>query len=161
MSNKCTRAFVFVEGVGNDICCPFVDQEENLFFLLQDCGEVIAIDPSGETERIHGTNGQPSGATFDEQGILYISDFAHGAVLAINEAGNDQQELVVGVYEDVPLKGPHSIVAGKFLSSMLACFLIFHVFIFYVYLIPSFLCVFVFSARLSILFFLVLLENVC
>ena len=83
MSNKCTRAFVFVEGVGNDICCPFVDQEENLFFLLQDCGEVIAIDPSGETERIHGTNGQPSGATFDEQGILYISDFAHGAVLAI------------------------------------------------------------------------------
>ena len=108
-----SRASVFVEGVGHDICCPFVDQEENLFYILQDSGEVIAIDPSGETERIHCTNGQPSGATFDEQGILYIADFAHGAVLAVHEAGNDQQELVVGVYEDKPLKGPNSIVAGK------------------------------------------------
>ena len=113
----CTRASVFVEGVGNDVCCPFVDRDHNLFYLLQDSGEVIAIDPSGETERIHGTNGQPSGATFDEQGILYISDFAHGAVLAVHEAGNDQQELVVGVYEDVPLKGPHSIVAGMYPST--------------------------------------------
>ena len=112
-SSSVSRASVFVEGVGNDICCPFVDQENNLFYLLQDTGEVIAIDPSGETERIHCTNGQPSGAAFDEQGILYISDFAHGAVLAIHEAGNDQQEFVVGVYEDVPLKGPHSIVAGS------------------------------------------------
>ena len=160
MSNKCTRAFVFVEGVGNDICCPFVDQEENLFFLLQDCGEVIAIDPSGETERIHGTNGQPSGATFDEQGILYISDFAHGAVLAINEAGNDQQELVVGVYEDVPLKGPHSIVAGKFLSSMLAwsyfpCFHLLCLFDSFFSLCLCFLC------QITHFDFLVLLENVC
>lgn len=112
-SSSVSRATVFVEGVGNDVCCPFVDQEDNLFYLLQESGEVIAIDPSGETERIHCTNGQPSGATFDEQGILYISDLAHGAVLAVHEAGNDQQEFVVGVYEDKPLKGPHSIVAGK------------------------------------------------
>lgn len=112
-SSSVRWATVFVEGVGNDVCCPFVDQEDNLFYLLQETGEVIAIDPSGETERIHCTNGQPSGATFDEQGILYISDLAHGAVLAVHEAGNDQQEFVVGVYEDKPLKGPHSIVAGK------------------------------------------------
>jgi hypothetical protein len=112
-SSSVSRATVFVEGVGNDVCCPFVDQEDNLFYLLQESGEVIAIDPSGETERIHCTNGQPSGATFDEQGILYISDLAHGAVLAVHEAGNDQQEFVVGVYEDKPLKAPHSIVAGK------------------------------------------------
>jgi len=104
---------VFVDGLGNDICCPFVDQENNLFFILQDSGEVIAIDPLGDTELIHCTSGQPSGAVFDDQGILYISDFAHGAVLAVHEAGNDQQELVVGVYEDKPLKGPHSIVAGS------------------------------------------------
>lgn len=63
-----SRASVFVEDVGNDICCPFIDQENNLFYLLQNSGEVIAIQDSGETETIHQTNGQPSGATFDEQG---------------------------------------------------------------------------------------------
>jgi sugar lactone lactonase YvrE len=113
-SSSVSRAAVFVDGLGNDICCPFVDQENNLFFILQDSGEVIAIDPLGDTEMIHCTSGQPSGAAFDDQGILYISDFAHGAVLAVHEAGNDQQELVVGVYEDKPLKGPHSIVAGEY-----------------------------------------------
>lgn len=111
-SSSVSRASVFVEGVGNDICCPFVDLENNLFYVLQDSGGIIAIDQSGETERIHSTDGQPSGATFDEQGILYITDFAHCAVLAVHEAGNDKQEHVVEVYENRPLKGPHSIAAG-------------------------------------------------
>lgn len=102
-----------MEGVGNDVCCPFLDNEDNLFFVLQESSEIIAMDPSGQTEVIHSTNGQPSGAAFDNQGILYIADFAHCAVLAVLEAGNDHQESIAEMYENIPLKGPHSICAGR------------------------------------------------
>lgn len=112
-SSSTNRASVFVEGVGNDVCCPFVDHEDNLFFVLQESSEIIAIDPSGQTEVIHSTNGQPSGAAFDDQGILYIADFAHCAVLTVPEAGNDQQESIVEMYENIPLKGPNSICTGN------------------------------------------------
>ena len=107
-----SRASVFVEGISNDICSPFVDLSNNLYYILRDSGEIFALDSTGQTDRIHGTEGQPNGAAFDDQGILYIADFAHAAILAVHEAGTDQQELVVAVYEDKPLRGPHSIVTG-------------------------------------------------
>ena len=112
-SSSTNRASVFVEGVGNDVCCPFVDHEDNLFFVLQESSEIIALDPSGQTEVIHCTNGQPSGAAFDDQGILYVADFAHCAVLSVPEAGNDQQESIAEMYENIPLKGPNSICTGS------------------------------------------------
>ena len=40
-------------------------------------------------------------------GVLYVADFGHAGILAVRKDGN--QELVVGVYEDKPLKGPNSI----------------------------------------------------
>ena len=106
------RASVFVEGLGNDIICPFVDASHNLYYILQESGEIISIDQSGSTEAIHNTSGQPSGATFDDQGVLYVADQAQAAILAINEVGSEQQELVVGVYEDKPLRGPHSVACA-------------------------------------------------
>lgn len=39
--------------------------------------------------------------------MLYVADFGHAGILAVRKDGN--QELVVGVYEDKPLKGPNSI----------------------------------------------------
>ena len=68
-SSSVSRASVFVEGVGNDICCPFVDLENNLFYVLQDSGGIIAIDQSGETERIHSTDGQQLHTNYRE---LYV-----------------------------------------------------------------------------------------
>jgi aspartate beta-hydroxylase len=103
-----TRATPFLEGVGYDVCCPFFDDADNLHYILQNSGEIITIDSSGQAERLHCTNGQASGATFDSQGALYVADFAHAAILAVQPYEN-QQEIVVGVYEDKPLKGPHSI----------------------------------------------------
>ena len=113
MAINVQRAPVFVEGLSNDICCPFVDISHNLYYLTQGSGEIIAIDQSGSTETIHNTNGEPSGAVFDDQGVIYIADQAHAAVLAIQETGENQQELVVGVYEDKPLRGPHSIACSS------------------------------------------------
>jgi aspartate beta-hydroxylase len=112
MNINIQRASVFVEGLGNDIICPFVDASHNLYYILQGSGEVISIDQSGSTEVIHNTSGQPSGATFDDQGVLYVADQAQAAILAVNEVGSEQQELVVGVYEDKPLRGPHSVACA-------------------------------------------------
>ena len=104
-------AQVFIDNVGNDVCSPFFDKFGNLFLCLQNSAEVMSVDKSGELNSIHCTNGQPSGAVFDETGTLYIADFAHTAILAVQPDG--QQDLVVGVYEDKPLKGPNTIVSSS------------------------------------------------
>lgn len=39
--------------------------------------------------------------------MLFVADFGHAAILAVRKDGH--HELVVGVYEDKPLKGPSSI----------------------------------------------------
>eukprot|EP01036_Dinobryon_divergens_P040732 gene40732-53897_t len=101
------KADNYLDNVGSSICCPFFDKRGLLHVLLHDSGDVLSIDDSGRVKRIHNTSGQPSGAIFDQMGILYITDFAHGAVLAVQR--NGQQEVVVEVYEDKPLKGPNSV----------------------------------------------------
>ena len=100
-------ANVFISGIGNDICCPFFDKNGKLHILYQNSGSIKTINSVGNTQNICNTEGQPSGACFNSEGILYVSDFGHSAVLAIQNDG--QQDLIVGVYEDKPLKGPNSI----------------------------------------------------
>jgi sugar lactone lactonase YvrE len=43
--------------------------------------------------------------------VLYVTDFAHSSVLAIQDS--KEQENIVAVYEDKPLKGPNSIAIDK------------------------------------------------
>jgi sugar lactone lactonase YvrE len=102
------RSKQFLQNLSADICSPFFDVNKNLHFLCQSSGEVMMVNELEKVERVHVTHGQPSGATYDREGTLYIADFAHGAILAASEGG--QQEVVVGVYEDKPLKGPNTIV---------------------------------------------------
>jgi sugar lactone lactonase YvrE len=68
----------------------------------------MMINELEKVERVHVTHGQPSGAIFDKEGVLYVSDFAHEAVLSVSPDG--AQEIVVGVYEDKPLKGPNTLI---------------------------------------------------
>lgn len=102
------RAKPFIQNLSNDICCPFFDDNRNLHFLYQSSGEVMMVNELEKVERVHMTHGQPSGAVFDRDGTLYITDYAHGAVLAVHNDGG--QSIVVGVYEDKPLKGPSTII---------------------------------------------------
>jgi len=51
-----------------------------------------------------------TGAVFSGS-TLYIADFAHGSILGVQKGG--EQEVIVGVYEDKPLKGPNSIVSDS------------------------------------------------
>ncbi len=101
---------VWLTDVGQqDLTCPFISESGLLHVITSGSGEVLEITKNGQMRKIHGTGGQLSGAMF-QNGILYMADFAHGAVVS-NEGGD--QELVVGVYEDRPLKGPNSIIRSE------------------------------------------------
>lgn len=102
-----TKATPFVSDIGNHICCPFI-KSGKLHALLQESGEIITINNNKEVKKVHITGGQPSGAAVDSNGVMYVTDFAHGAVLAIQD--NGEQEIIVSTYEDKPLIGPNSIV---------------------------------------------------
>lgn len=98
-------AELYMSDIGDDICSPFIDKSGNLYAVLQNSGEIVSA--TGQIETVHSTGGQPSGALFDTNGVMYIADFAHGSILAVQPDG--QQDVVVGVYEDKPMKGPHSV----------------------------------------------------
>jgi sugar lactone lactonase YvrE len=106
MSKKLS-ATTFVSGVGNDVCSPFFDENGSLHIIRQNSGAIMILDNVGNTETKYNTGGQPSSATYSSDGVLYLTDFGHAAVLAYTLEG--RQECVVGVYEDRPLKGPNSI----------------------------------------------------
>lgn len=105
------KATVFVSGIGNDLCCPFFGTNGKLHAIRQNAGNIITIDNVGNAQVVCSTGGQPSGAVFSSDGALYVSDFGHSAVLSVQSDG--QQDLVVGVYEDKPLKGPNSVQISK------------------------------------------------
>lgn len=106
-----SKATVFVSGIGNDLCCPFFNTQGKLHAIRQNSGSIVTIDGVGNTQAICSTGGQPSGAVFTSDGVLYVSDFGHTAILSVQPDG--QQDLIVGVYEDKPLKGPNSINITK------------------------------------------------
>jgi sugar lactone lactonase YvrE len=101
------KSTVFVSGIGNDICCPFFGPNGKLHAVRQNVGSIITIDGVGNASAVCSTGGQPSSAVFTNDGVLYVSDFGHSAILSVQS--NGQQDLVVGVYEDKPLKGPNCI----------------------------------------------------
>ncbi|RYH15330.1 SMP-30/gluconolactonase/LRE family protein [archaeon] len=107
MANKKIPATVFVSGLGSDICNPFINKDGKLHVIRLNQGTILQLDSVGNTRPLVATNGQPSSSVFSPDGILYTADFAHMAVLAYTEDG--QQEMVVSVYEDKPLKGPNGI----------------------------------------------------
>jgi sugar lactone lactonase YvrE len=104
---KKISATLFVSGIGNDICNPFFDANGRLHIIRQNLGSIQTVDNVGNTQTLFNTGGQPSYAIYNSQQVLYVADFGHSAILAFTKDG--QQEMVVGIYEDKPLKGPNSI----------------------------------------------------
>ena len=107
------RAKPFIQNLPIDISSPFFDSNGRLHFLCEDTGTVMMVDEVEKIQTVHSTQGMPSGAMFDKDENLFVTDFAHGSVLAVHmETG--EQESLVGVYEDKPLKGPNTITQDKF-----------------------------------------------
>lgn len=107
MAHLTKKASVFISGVSSDICSPFFDSSGKLYVIFQNSGSIKTINSVGNTANVCSTGGQPSSATFSSDGVLYVSDFGHAAILAIQK--DSQQDLVVGIYEDKPLKGPNCV----------------------------------------------------
>lgn len=109
MANKKVSATVFVSGIGNDVCNPFFDEKGTLHIIRQNIGTILSLDSVGNAKPLYSTGGQPSGAIYSNtvSNLLYVTDFAHNAVIALSSDG--QQEVIVSVYEDRPLKGPNGI----------------------------------------------------
>ena len=109
MSAKEIAAEVFLSDLGNrDLCGPFVDANDTLHVCLQNSAEIHSVSQTGQLKLVHSTQGQLSGGCCSADGTIYMADFAHTAVL---KGGRDgEQGMVVGEYEDRPLKGPHSVV---------------------------------------------------
>jgi sugar lactone lactonase YvrE len=85
MSQPTIRSKPFIQSLSHDITSPFFDENRNLHFICQNSGEIMMINELEKVERVHLTHGQPNGALFDaKDGILYITDFAHGAVLSVS-----------------------------------------------------------------------------
>jgi sugar lactone lactonase YvrE len=104
-------ATVYLSNLGDDVCSPFFDKEGTFHAVIQNSGVVLHLDPaSGKMMTTHSTDGQPSGAAYDDAGVLFVTDIGHGAVLAVQDGS---QDAVVAVYEDRPLKGPSSITVDK------------------------------------------------
>lgn len=102
------RSKQFLSNLSNDITCPFFDDNKTLHFICSNSGEIMMVNELEKIERVHSTHGQPNGALYDKENTLFITDFAHSAVLSVQNDGT--QDMVVGVYEDKPLKGPNTIV---------------------------------------------------
>jgi sugar lactone lactonase YvrE len=107
MAHLVKKASVFISGISDDICSPFFDSAGKLHLVFQNSGAIKTINSVGNTQSICSTGGNPSSAVYSPDGVLYVSDFAHAAVLAVQK--DSEQELVVGVYEDKPLKGPNCV----------------------------------------------------
>ena len=101
---------VYLEGLGNDITSPYFDKYNLLHFISSDRGEVCKIDSGMSVQTVQNTGGSPSSGCLggSSNNMLYVTDLAQGSVLTISPQG-EQNELV-SVYEDRPLKGPSSIV---------------------------------------------------
>ena len=113
-----SQTSVLFDKLGSDICSPFFDNFGSLHVVFADAGEIAVLRE--DVKVVHSTNGQASSASFDNTGLMYITDFAHGAVLVKSQNPgnsrdfrNEQQEEVVAVYEDKPLRGPSSIAFDK------------------------------------------------
>ena len=63
--------------------------------------ELTAGDKALTEPKVWGsTGGQPNGAAFDANGTLYVGDFAHGAIVAVD---NDGEAVVIAKeYEGIP-----------------------------------------------------------
>ena len=104
-------AEVFLTEVGNrDLCGPFFDRSDTLHVCCSNSAEVYRVSGSGQLSKVHETQGQLSGGCIGNDGQIYVADFAHGAILKV--LSNNDQGLVVGEYEDRPLKGPHSVISS-------------------------------------------------
>jgi len=106
----------YFEG-GHSIVVSYVDPAtRDLYVASRESGDILKVAAvEGEKpsfEVFVNTGGVPNGVAFDPNGVVYMCDFAHQAVLTLvaEEDGSDQQlTAIVKDYEGKGLKGPNGV----------------------------------------------------
>merc|ERR1712070_249555 len=93
------------------LCSPVMDSEGQLFVTANLQGKVHHVAEGDNTGQLAmGTDmlNTPSAVSFDADGMMYICDMAHGAILCLSE--EDELSEFVREYEGKNFLGPNSMV---------------------------------------------------
>jgi gluconolactonase len=85
---------------------PALDREGRLFVVCPETGDLFVVADGG-LEQVANSGGSPTGIAFDTEGVPFVSDQAHQAVLTLS--GDKQLSEFVKEYEGRPLQGPSGI----------------------------------------------------
>jgi len=106
---------------GHSIVASFCDPNGELYVASRESGDILKVVAGADGEEptfevFVNTGGVPNGVAFDPNGVVYICDFAHQALLTLgaDEDGSDQQlTAIVKDYEGKTLKGPNSVAVDS------------------------------------------------
>jgi len=93
------------------LCSPVLDAEGQLFVSANLQGKIFHIaEADGESQLAMVTDmlNTPSAVSFDADGMMYICDMAHGAILCLSE--EDELSEFVREYEGKNFLGPNSML---------------------------------------------------
>lgn len=109
--------------VGHSIVASFVDSTNgDLFVCSRESGDILkVVKPAAEGgkatyEVFVNTGGVPNGFASDPNGVIYICDFAHQAILTLGTADDDNDQQLTAIvkdYEGKSLKGPNSVAVDS------------------------------------------------
>jgi len=96
---------------GSSLTCPVHDADGELFVCANTQGKVHHVDTEESEAKIQVVSDQfntPTSIAFDPDGIMYVCDMAHGAILCLRE--NDELCEFVREYEGKQFVGPNTMV---------------------------------------------------
>lgn len=109
--------------VGHSIVASFVDGSSgDLFVCSRESGDILkVVKPAADGDKATyevfvNTGGVPNGFAFDPNGVVYICDFAHQAILTLGTAEDDSDQQLTAIvkdYEGKALKGPNSVAVDS------------------------------------------------
>lgn len=83
--------------------------EDTMFLCCAAAGEVLAFQMRSATgaQVLAKTGGRPSGVAVSSDGLLFIADEAHAAILQISPL--DARDVLARDFEGEPMKGPRAL----------------------------------------------------
>jgi len=94
---------------GTSLVSPVLDADGELFVCSNLQGKVHHVDQSeGKLQMVSDQFNTPTSIAFDPDGIMYVCDMAHGAILCLRE--NDEVCEFVREYEGKQFLGPNSMI---------------------------------------------------
>jgi len=109
---KLAETMAQVCSAGTSLCSPVYDAEGMLFVASNLQGKVFHLsegegDESGTLAMVTDMLNTPTSVAFDPDGMMYLCDMAHGAILCYSD--DDELSEFVREYEGKPFLGPNTM----------------------------------------------------